>query len=92
VPHRSLLVSGGQVTVPPAVFHSVMDGVPAEGWQLVQEPDRLAVLLAGTRTPSTAMASRVGSCTNFSRAERWLRRLTCGGCMRSPVPRWERPR
>ena len=24
-----------------------MDAVPAEGWQLVQEPDRLAVLLAG---------------------------------------------
>jgi hypothetical protein len=24
-----------------------MDGVPAEGWQLVQGPDRLAVLLAG---------------------------------------------
>lgn len=47
MPHRSLLVSGGQVTVPPAVIHSVMDGVPAEGWQLVQEPDRLAVLLAG---------------------------------------------
>jgi phenylacetate-coenzyme A ligase PaaK-like adenylate-forming protein len=38
--------SGGQVTVQPAVVHGVMDGVPAEGWQLVQEPDRLAVLLA----------------------------------------------
>jgi hypothetical protein len=24
-----------------------MDAAPAEGWQLVQEPDRLAVLLAG---------------------------------------------
>jgi len=39
--------SGGQVTVQPAVVHGVMDGVPAEGWQLVQEPERLAVLLAG---------------------------------------------
>jgi phenylacetate-CoA ligase len=39
--------SGGQVTVRPAAFHGVMDGVPAEGWQLVQEPERLAVLLAG---------------------------------------------
>jgi len=29
------------------VFHSIMDAVPAEGWQLVHEPDRLAVLLAG---------------------------------------------
>ena len=33
--------------MPPTVIHSVMNGVPAEGWQLVQEPDRLAVLLAG---------------------------------------------
>ena len=39
--------SGGQVTVQPAVVHGVMDGVPAEGWQLIQEPERLAVLLAG---------------------------------------------
>jgi phenylacetate-CoA ligase len=39
--------SGGQVRVQPAVVHGVMDAVPAEGWQLVQEPDRLAVLLAG---------------------------------------------
>ena len=33
--------------MPPTVIHSVMNGVPAEGWQLVQEPDRLAVQLAG---------------------------------------------
>ena len=39
--------AGGQIRVQPAVFHSAMDAVPAEGWQLVQEPDRLAVLLAG---------------------------------------------
>jgi phenylacetate-CoA ligase len=39
--------SGGQVMVQPAVVHGVMDGGPAEGWQLVQEPGRLAVLLAG---------------------------------------------
>jgi phenylacetate-CoA ligase len=39
--------SGGQVTVQPAVVHGVMDEVSAEGWQLVQEPERLAVLLAG---------------------------------------------
>ena len=31
----------------PAVVHGVMDEVSAEGWQLVQEPERLAVLLAG---------------------------------------------
>jgi phenylacetate-CoA ligase len=36
-----------QVTVQPAVVHGVMDTVPAEGWQLLQEPGRLAVLLAG---------------------------------------------
>jgi hypothetical protein len=39
--------SGGQVTAQPAVVCGVMDGGPAEGWQLVQEPGRLAVLLAG---------------------------------------------
>ena len=39
--------AGGQIRVQPAVFHSVMDAVPAEGWQLVQEPDQLVVLLAG---------------------------------------------
>jgi phenylacetate-CoA ligase len=39
--------AGGQIRVQPAVFHSVMDAVPAEGWQLVQEPGGLAVLLAG---------------------------------------------
>lgn len=39
--------SGGQVRVQPAVVHGVMDEVSAEGWQLVQEPERLAVLLAG---------------------------------------------
>jgi phenylacetate-CoA ligase len=39
--------SGGQVTVQPALLHGVMDTVPAEGWQLVQKPDRLTVLLAG---------------------------------------------
>ena len=39
--------SGGQVTIRPAALHSVMDVVPAEGWQLLQEPDRLVVRLAG---------------------------------------------
>ena len=39
--------SGGQVMVQPAVIHGVMDEVSAEGWQLVQESERLAVLLAG---------------------------------------------
>jgi phenylacetate-CoA ligase len=39
--------SGGRVTVQPAVIHGVMDAVPAEGWQLIEEPGGLAVLLAG---------------------------------------------
>ena len=42
-------VSGGQVSVQPIVFHRVMDVVPASGWQVVQEPGGLTVLLSGVR-------------------------------------------
>ena len=42
--------SGGQqVTVQPALFHRVMDAVPAGGWQVVQESERLNVLLSGVQ-------------------------------------------
>jgi phenylacetate-coenzyme A ligase PaaK-like adenylate-forming protein len=41
--------SDGVVTVQPIVFHRVMDAVPAGGWQIVQEPGGLTVLLSGVR-------------------------------------------
>jgi phenylacetate-CoA ligase len=41
--------SGGEVAVQPNVFHRVMDTVPAAGWQVVQEPSGLTVLLSGVR-------------------------------------------
>lgn len=41
--------SGGEVAVQPNVFHRVMDTVPAAGWQVVQEPGGLTVLLSGVR-------------------------------------------
>jgi phenylacetate-CoA ligase len=41
--------SGGQVSVQPIVFHRVMDAVPAGGWQVVQGPEGLSVLLSGVR-------------------------------------------
>src|SRR5215212_7994941 len=41
--------SGGQVPVQPIVFHRVMDAVPAGGWQVVQGPEGLTVLLSGVR-------------------------------------------
>src|SRR5215218_1057035 len=41
--------SGGQVSVQPIVFHHVMDAVPAGGWQLIQEPEGLTVLLSGVQ-------------------------------------------
>src|SRR5215204_1245240 len=41
--------SGGQVAVQPALFHRVMDAVPAGGWQVVQGPERLTVLLSGVQ-------------------------------------------
>jgi phenylacetate-CoA ligase len=41
--------SGERVSVQPIVFHRVMDTVPAGGWQIVQEPEGLMVLLSGVR-------------------------------------------
>ena len=41
--------SGGQIAVQPIVFHRVMDGVPAGGWQVAQEREELNVLLSGVR-------------------------------------------
>ena len=37
---------GGQRVVQPIVFHHVMDRVSAAGWQIIQRPDSLEVLLA----------------------------------------------
>ena len=39
--------SGGQVSVQPIVLHRVMNTVQAAGWQVVQEPGGLTVLLSG---------------------------------------------
>lgn len=39
--------SGDEMAVHPNVFHQVMDTVPANGWQVVQEQDGLTVLLSG---------------------------------------------
>ncbi|MDF2701579.1 MAG: coenzyme synthetase, partial [Rubrobacteraceae bacterium] len=41
--------SGGRVSVQPIVFHRVMDAVPAGGWQVVQAPEGLIVLLSRVR-------------------------------------------
>jgi phenylacetate-CoA ligase len=35
--------------VQPIVFHRVMDTVPSSGWQVVQGPEELTVLLSGER-------------------------------------------
>jgi phenylacetate-coenzyme A ligase PaaK-like adenylate-forming protein len=41
-------ISGEQVAVHPLTFHRVLDTVPASGWQVVQESNRLNILLSGT--------------------------------------------
>jgi|tagenome__1003787_1003787.scaffolds.fasta_scaffold20098774_1 phenylacetate-CoA ligase len=41
--------AGPTRVVQPVVFHHVMDQVTAAGWQIVQQPDGLDVLLAGSR-------------------------------------------
>lgn len=38
---------GGTVSIHPNVFHDVLDRVPAGEWQVVQEGDRLRLLVAG---------------------------------------------
>jgi phenylacetate-CoA ligase len=83
--------SGGQVTVQPAVVHGVMDTVPAEGWQLLQEPGRLAVLLAGVPD----------AFDDVGLADRLTRELRSRGALAPPVKvrrvlaiparRWGRP-
>ena len=42
----------GTVQVHPNRFHSVLETVPASGWQVIHEPDGLHVLLTGVRDPA----------------------------------------
>jgi phenylacetate-coenzyme A ligase PaaK-like adenylate-forming protein len=42
-------VVGGVVRVHPLVFSRIMDTLPMDGWQVVQEADGLHVLLGGVR-------------------------------------------
>ncbi|HEX6292522.1 MAG TPA: hypothetical protein VFZ66_25270 [Herpetosiphonaceae bacterium] len=39
--------TGGEIGVHPHIFHRILDMVPASGWQVVQEVDRLEILLSG---------------------------------------------
>ena len=41
--------NGGEIAVHPNVFHLVMDTVPVNGWQIVQDKDSLTLLLSGIR-------------------------------------------
>lgn len=41
--------AGGEVRVHPVVIHQVMDAAPAAAWQVIQEPGKLRVLVAGAR-------------------------------------------
>ena len=44
--------AGGEVTVQPKAFHSLLETVPATGWQIVDEDGDLIVLLKGLRDPA----------------------------------------
>ena len=41
--------SGGELAVHPITFHHVLDNLPVSGWQVVQEQDRLRVLLSSAQ-------------------------------------------
>lgn len=43
--------AGGEVAIQPNVFHQLLDTVPASGWQVVQAPDGVTVLLSGIHDP-----------------------------------------
>ena len=56
--------SAGPVRVHPIVFHHVLDQAAAGGWQVVQEPARLRVLLAGVaagNSPQAVQAAVAGA-------------------------------
>jgi phenylacetate-CoA ligase len=67
--------SGGQIIVQPALFHRVMDTVPSGGWQVVQEPGKLAVLLSGVR----------GAFSDEALADSLRRELAARGAIVPPV-------
>ena len=41
--------AGGIVRIHPNIFHDILDRLPAGAWQIVQEQDRLRLLVAGPR-------------------------------------------
>ena len=48
----------GRVTIHPIVFHHVLDEAGTSGWQIIQEPGRLRVLLAGLASGSSTEGVR----------------------------------
>ena len=42
-------MQGGEIAVHPSAFHAVMDRVPTNGWQIVQDQGRLTLVLGGVR-------------------------------------------
>ena len=42
---------GSTISVHPNVFHRVLEPAPVREWQVIQEPDRIRVLLVGPRVP-----------------------------------------
>lgn len=53
--------TGGEVLVHPSLFHTILDTVPASGWQVIQRHEGLEVLLSpGPSTAAdTALADRI---------------------------------
>jgi phenylacetate-coenzyme A ligase PaaK-like adenylate-forming protein len=51
------VLSLGGVTVFPNVFHSALERIPVAGWQVIDEDQRLRVLLAGNGSVDTATAA-----------------------------------
>ncbi len=47
-----LSMNGEETAIHPSIFHQVMDTVPTNGWQIVQDTDELTLLLSSVRGSS----------------------------------------
>jgi putative adenylate-forming enzyme len=59
--------AGGEVQVHPVVIHKVMDAAAAAAWQVIQEPGRLRVLVAGARPSFDPAVVTTGICHALDR-------------------------
>lgn len=64
-------LDGGEITVHPNLFHRLLDAAPVSGWQVIQEADRLRLLVSGLAAPEGA--ARLAATVERALAEQGVR-------------------